>query len=449
MKLQILVVFSLAICFTSFNVYSQKNLDLAKLDSLIAAVDGHNKTMGSLALSHKGKVGYCKTWGYKAISDKEKIKSDDETKYRIGSISKTFTAVMILQLIEEKKLKFTTSLSDFFPELPNAKQITIEQMLSHRSGLYNFTDSAYFSYHTKPRTHDEMVAIFASQSPVFSSGEKAEYSNTNFVLLGYIIEKLTKEPYATAVKKRITDKIGLKNTYYGSHANAAKNEAVSFRFNGEDWIKEEETDMSITGGAGGLVSTSRDLIKFIEALFSNKLLRKESLAKMITIKDGFGLGIFQFPFDEKYAFGHTGGIDEFHSMLGYFPKDSLAFAYTGNGETIEMNDLAIGVLSICFNRPYHIPDYGEEDFIPSEMLAKYEGIYASKQLPLKITVKKDGNRLSAQATGQSSFFLTPISENEFSFDPANIRLIFDRESEGDNMKFVLKQNGGNYVFLKE
>src|SRR5690606_32340811 len=117
---------------------------------------------------------------------------------------------------------------------------------------------------------------------------------------------------------------------------------------------------SIPLGAGSLVSTTHDLVRFIEGLFAGELVSKTTLQKMLVMKDGYGLGIFQFPFDEKYCYGHTGGIDEFHSMLGYFPGDSLAFAFTGNGQNMEMNDLAIGVLSICFDRANEIPDFNVE-----------------------------------------------------------------------------------------
>jgi CubicO group peptidase (beta-lactamase class C family) len=423
-----------------------QKLNISKLDSLIQTVDTNNRIMGTLTLSENGKIIYNKAWGYALLDGNDQLKANTDTKYRIGSITKMFTTVMVLQLIEEGKLQLNTPLATYYPNIPNAKDITIEQMLNHHSGLYNFTDSSYLVYHTEPKTKEQMLAMFERQKPSFSPGDSADYSNTNFVLLGYILEKVTGDSYANNLKKRITTKIGLKNTYVGTKASVAKNEAASFSYNGEKWEKEDETDMSIPGGAGCLVSTTNDLVKFIEALFNKQLTTQGSLDKMTEIKDGYGLGMFRFPFDEKYSYGHTGGIDEFHSMLGYFPKEKVAFAFTGNGDVMNMNDLAIGVLSTCFNRPYTIPDFSFH--LAVEKLSRYEGVYSSTQLPLKIEIKKEGQKLKAQATGQSAFFLTPVSEKEFKFDPAKITLLFDIES-GKVNQFTLKQSGMNVKFTKE
>ncbi|HRO43113.1 MAG TPA: serine hydrolase domain-containing protein [Flavipsychrobacter sp.] len=439
--------FSFLLFFSNMNA---EPFDTTKLNKLITTADQHNQIMGALTVAKKGKVLYNKAWGYRTFNGKEQLKSNTETKFRVGSITKTFTAVMIMQLIEEGKLALTTPLSKFYPTIPNASEITIELLLNHHSGLHNFTDTAYLEYHTQPKSQEELLTMFAQQTPSFKPGANGEYSNTNYVLLGFIIENITGENYAANLKKRITSKVGLKNTYYGSKPDATKNEASSFSYNGMKWEEEPETHMSIPGGAGSLVSTTNDLVKFITALFGNNLVKKTSLQKMLEMKDGYGLGIFQFPFDEKYCYGHTGGIDEFHSMLGYFPKDSVAFAFTGNGQTMEMNDLAIGVLSIYFNRPYEIPNYALEEYkFAAEELSKYEGTYSSSQHPLKIRVWKDGNKLIAQATGQGPFALTAVNEREFKFDRARLKMIFDIKSKTEIKQFTLKQGGGQYVFVKD
>lgn len=434
-----------------FPVYlDAQKLNTARLDSLINAVDTNNKIMGALAISKNGRLLYNKAWGYREKDEKQELKADTRTKYRIGSITKIFTSVMILQLAEEGKISLDNKLSEYYPEIPNAEKISIRQLLNHHSGLYNFTDSTYLSYYTSPKTHSEMLVMFERQEPDFEPGEKGAYSNTNYVLLGYILEKITGKTYAQNLKSKITSKTGLKDTYYGSKAEPKKNEARSFLFANSHWVTEPETDMSIPGGAGAVVSTSADLVKFLEALFNYKLISKTSVRQMMDKEDGFGLGIFEFPFDEKKLYGHTGGIDEFHSIAGYFPSDSLAVAFTGNGQTIEANELLIGVLSIYFDRPYQIPDFKETEVsISEEKLSRYEGVYASSQLPLKISLKKEGNRLSAQATGQSAFFLTPLSETEFKFDPARLKIIFEPARDSTFTRFTLKQGGGSFLFEKE
>lgn len=169
--------------------------------------------MGSVSIRKNNELVYSKAYVFSSISDKENIKASEKTKYRVGSISKMFTTVMIFQLIEEKKLTLNTKLSDFFPEVKNAEKITIEYLLSHRSGIHNFTnDESYLTYYTQPKTQEEMVSIISKTNSDFEPNTKAEYSNSNFVLLGFIIEKITKTYYKSNLKTRIIDKLGLKNT---------------------------------------------------------------------------------------------------------------------------------------------------------------------------------------------------------------------------------------------
>jgi CubicO group peptidase (beta-lactamase class C family) len=438
-------IFSTILLITLFlgTAHSQ-SLNKLKLDSLLNILFEKNKAMGSLALSKNGTVIYTKAIGYSLISDNEKKPALPITKYRIGSITKMFTTTMIFQLIEEGKIKLNTTLNTYFTNIPNSDKITISNLLNHRSGLHNFTDDpAYMSYMTQPKTQDEMVEIIAKYKPDFEPNQKGAYSNSNFILLGYILEKITKEPYSKNLTKRITSKIGLTNTYFGSKTNVNNNESYSYQFV-DSWKQQPETDMSIPGGAGSIVSTPSDLTKFIEALFSLKLVSQNSLDQMKTITEGYGMGMFQIPFNTKKAYGHNGGIDGFVSNLAYFPEDNLAIAYCTNGQVYSFNDILIGVLSIYFNQPYSIPTF-KTISIKAEDLDKYLGIYASTQLPLKITISKNGATLVAQATGQSSFSLEATEKDKFKFDQAGVIMEFNPEKN----EMTLKQGGGNFLFTKE
>ncbi len=418
------------------------------MDSLIWKLSENNKLMGSLAISKNGKQIY--SAAINTINPSEKLPPiNHQSKFRIGSITKMFTSVMIFQLVEEKKLKADSRLSEFYPELPNADKITITDLLTHHSGLHNFTnDESYLSYYTKAKSQAELLSMFKQMKPDFAPGAKAEYSNTNFVVLGFIIEKLDKRSYAESLKKRIVDKIGLKDTFYGSRIDTKNNEMLSYAFTDNKWVAEKETDMSIPHGAGAIVSTPNDLSTFIEALFSYKLLKKESLDEMKTLRDNFGKGIFQFPFGKRSAYGHDGGIDGFVSSLAYFPEDSLSIAITSNGLNYNMNDILIGVLSIVFNQPYSIPTFTSIK-LPEEKLIAYEGVYASKQIPIKITLKKENGSLSAQATNQPSFLLDAQNETTFSYEKVGAVLSFKIETDGKINSFVLKQGGGEFLFEKE
>ncbi|MDB5130708.1 MAG: hypothetical protein JWR02_457 [Mucilaginibacter sp.] len=420
-----------------------QNFNKAKLDSFFTALSANNKSMGSVAISNNGKVVYQNAIGYSQINGNFKTPATIKTKYRIGSITKMFTATMIFQLIEEGKLSLTTPLSNYFPQMPNAAKITIGEMLSHRSGLHNFTnDSLYMTYMARPQTEADMLAIMSAEKPDFEPDTKAQYSNTNFVLLGYVIEKVTGKPYRDELKKRITSKIGLTDTYYGGKANTANNEAYSYTFINE-WQQQPETDMSIPGGAGALVSTPTDLVKFIEALFGGKLVSQKSLDQMKTMRDNYGMAMFVIPFYERKSYGHNGGIDGFTSMLGYFPDDKLAIAYISNGGTYSTNNVIIGVLSIYFNRPFKIPDFKTFQ-LKTEDLDKYIGNYTSTQIPLKIAISKNNTTLIGQAAGQPPLALETVSATKFIYSAAGITLQFNPDKD----EFTLLQGGQNYLFTK-
>ena len=277
----------------------------------------------------------------------------------------------------------------------------------------------------------------------FQPNEKFSYSNSNYVVLGYIIEKVSKQSYPKYLSNRITSKIGLSNTYVGTKTDTKKNESFSYRFL-NSWEQAPETDMSIPAGAGSIVSTPADLTKFIESLFSLKLVSNSSLLQMKTITDGYGMGMFQIPFHTKSAYGHNGGIDGFASTLAYFPEDSLAVAYCTNGQVYPMNNILIGVLSIYFNKPYSIPTFYPPP-LKTEDLDKYLGVYSSTQIPLKITITKNTTTLISQATGQSSFPLEATEKDKFKFDPAGIIMEFNP----DKNEMTLKQGGETVLFTKE
>ena len=286
--------------------------------------------MGSLTLAKDGNVLYSRSFGYSQINGNEKKPLTAETKYRIASITKMFTAVMIFQLVEEGKLKLTDTLDKFFPQIPNAARITIGQILAHRSGIHNLEPDG--SWGKQPRTKDEVVARIAQGQPDFEPDARHLYSNAGYILLGYIVEKVGGKPYQEALKERITSKIGLKDTYLGvGNTDPGKNEALSYRYIG-GWKEAAELDFSITGGAGAILSTPTDMTKFIQALFDLKLVSQNSLKQMTTMRDGEGMGMEPFSFAGKTLYGHTGGSGSSGAWLAYFPEEKLALAYTTNAK---------------------------------------------------------------------------------------------------------------------
>jgi len=412
----------------------------AKLDTLFDVLAANNKAMMSVAVSQNGKQIYSKSIGYSVLSADTKISASAQTHYRIGSISKMFTAVMIFQLIDEGKLTLATPLSAYFADLPNAGKITIANLLNHSSGLHNFTDdTGYVSMMVKKTPHAELLTKFRNAKPDFEPGGKHEYSNTNFVLLGYIVEKLDKKEYPAALKDRILTKIGLKDTYYGGKINPEKQEAYSYGWNGS-WQVTRETDMSIPGGAGGIVSTPADLNTFIEALFAGKLISESDLNNMKTIKDGFGMAMFTVPFGARVGYCHNGAIDGFLSTVSYFPEDKLAVSYSANGVNTNFNDIMIAVLSAAYHVPYAMPFYPKP-----EILDRYPGVYSNQQIPIKIIIARKGEDLTAQPTGQPAFPLTATSNSSFRFDAAGIVIWFNEVKK----QITISKDGISTIFTKE
>lgn len=442
MKILSLIFLLFALCFNAFS----QNFDKAKLDQFFDALSANNKGMGSLAISKDGNVIYSRAVGKSNIGDKGYIAADAKTKYRIGSITKMFTATLVFGLVEEGKLKLEDTLDKFFPEIQNAKKITVAQMLNHHSGIHNFTDDAkyYLSYSRRPQTREQILAIIAATKPDFEPGAKAAYSNSNFVLLGYIVEKVSGKSYKDILNEKIVSKINLPDTFYGGKINGANNESLSFDWIDGAWKVLGETDMSIPGGAGAIVSTPTDLTKFITALFDGKLVSQKSLDQMKTISDNFGYGILQFPYNDKKLFGHTGGIDGFGSMLVYLPEEKLSVAYISNGTVYPINNIILAALAVYHNKSFTVPTFKPLE-LSDEELAKFAGVYATPTIPLKITISVKDKTLYGQATGQPAFPLEATAKNKFKFDAAGVALEFDAEKS----TMTLNQGGQVIVFTRE
>ena len=435
---------TLLLCALLFTAGHAQTPDKGKLDQFFNRLAEKNKAMGSLTVTKEGIVFYSRTIGYSHINSTEKKQVSEATRYRIGSITKMFTAAMIFQLVEENKLKLSDTLDKFFPQIPNAEKITLAQMLGHRSGIFNVTANPDFhSSKTQSKTRDEMVALIAKAKPAFEPGEKAQYSNSNYVLLGYIVEKAGGRSYEDALKQRITSKIGLKDTYLGTgYPDASKNEAFSYSFI-SDWKQESDIHLSIPGGAGAIISTPNDLTKFIQALFDGKIVSKESLEQMKP-RDKYGLGINLYPIGGKTFYGHSGGMDGFRSLLLYLPEEKLSLAYTSNGVNYPLNDLVSGVFDIYWNKPFEIPTF-ETVAVSPEVLDKYVGVYSSPEVPFKLTITRDKSTLVAQPTGQPASSLEAIAENKFKLESRGAVLEFDAAKT----QLTFKRGGRNVLFTKE
>jgi CubicO group peptidase (beta-lactamase class C family) len=396
-----------------------------KLDSFFSAIAAANKGMGSIAITKNGEVLYCHSTGYKLLNTGRTANANVETKYRIGSITKMFTAVIIFQLIEEGKLDLKSTLLSYFPGIPNAQLITIEDLLRHRTGLHNFSAQKFGK---APKTHEEMLAIIQSGATRSLPGLKFDYNNTNYLLLGYIIEKISGESYETIVNDRIFSKINLKDIYCGHKTSLENDECYSYRFK-KRWKQCPVTDMSIPGASGNIVSTPAALTRFMDALFSGKLTSFTSLNQMETMYDGYGMGMMKFPYETKEAFGHTGSIDEFVSIAAYFIDDSVSIAYCSNGHLYPVQNIITRAMDIYFGKA---PAISEMKFTISKTkhLKRYVGVYNNKMFPFEIIVKKTQRGLEVGGMGFTSLPLEHISKNKFRLIAANLDMEFDTDRKG-------------------
>ena len=435
-------ILTTALLLTLGQIGFSQNFDKTKLDNYFNAIEQNNKFMGSVAVSKNGEIIFTKSTGFADVENN--LKATEKTKYRIGSISKSFTAVLTLKAVEEKKIDLNQTIDKWFPSITNAKEITVKHLLSHRSGIHNFTDDKdYLTWNTQPKTETKLIEIIQKGGSDFKPDSKAEYSNSNFVLLSYILEKIFAKSYSDLLQEFIVKPIGLTNTYVFGKINPKNNECKSYSFSGT-WKLETETDFTIPLGAGAIISTPSDLTKFADALFGGKLLKTESLEIMKTVEDGYGIGLFQIPFYKNIGYGHTGGIDGFSSVYSHFADDKISYALISNGTNINNNDISIAVLSAVYDKPYEIPVFTTY-ILTSEDLDKYLGVYASKQIPLKITITKDRNTLIAQGTGQPAFTLEATDKDKFKFDQAGAKFEFNPTDK----TMILFQGGGQIKFTKE
>ncbi|MCU1285439.1 MAG: hypothetical protein JWO13_1789 [Acidobacteriales bacterium] len=433
--------FALLLTLTLLSAGYAQTPDKAKLDQFFDRLAEKNKAMGSLAIAKDGNVLYTRSVGFSQINGTEKKPLTATTRYRIGSIAKMFTAAMIFQLVEEGKLRLTDTLDKFYPQIPNAGKITIAHILAHRSGIHDLTDDrSYSSWKMNPKTHSEMVAIIAKSTPDFEPDAKYSYSNSGYLLLSYIVENVTGKTYQEALQKRITSKIGLKDTYLGTgYTDVSKNESFSFRWIGE-WKQEVETNLSIPGGAGAIISTPNDMAKFIQALFELKLVSQKSLDQMMKNK----MAMETYPLDGKTFYGHGGGIDGFGAWLAYLPEEKLAIAYTSNGKVYPVANIVGGVYDIYRNKPFTMPSFEAVNVSP-EVLDKYVGVYSNPEVPVKFTITRDGATPYAQPTGQSSYPLEATAQDKFKIEPPGIVMEFDALKN----QMLLKRRGVDKVFTKE
>jgi len=278
-----------------------------------------------------------------------------ETKFRIGSITKQFTAASILQLAESGKIKFDDTLDNFIPDYPKGSKVTIHHLLSHSSGIFDFTDFEYFRERMmrKHYTVDELIGEFRNQPYAFEPGAGFAYINSGYVLLGYILEKISGYNYKEYIEKNILSKLAMKNSGYDDHFQIIKARASGYSVKNRDKTLQNSDfiDMSLGYSAGALYSTVEDLFLWNKALFGEKVFSGRSLNLMLgkhsdTAEEGFyGYGCFthvkEISGKALYKVYVEGGIPGFYSISYVYPEKDIQIILLTNitgeffGEDVE------------------------------------------------------------------------------------------------------------------
>lgn len=433
----------LLLCIFSNNIGLSQDFDRNKLDAYFNQLASNNKFMGSIAVYTDNRICYNKQFGFSEVLNQSI--PNEETKYRIGSISKTFTAVLVFKAIEDNKLALTETIDNFFPAIKNAHKITIEHLLHHRSGIHSFTDDKkkYLSYHTQAKSEKAMVKIISAYNSDFEPNTQASYSNSNYLLLSYILEKKYGKTFAQLLEEKLCKPLGLGDTYFSETIAAAQNEAYSYRFD-KQWKKLPQTNGTIGLGAGSIVSTPTDLIKFSKALFDGQLIVAEHVQKMTSIKDQFGMGLFRSTYYDLVSYGHNGGIDNFVSMFRYFPKEKIGFAVTANGLDYDFNLIETVVVKSLLNEYYDIPIFTRYE-LNSKELSQYIGTYSSDTYPVTIHVVKQKRQLVLQVAGNAPMPLEAFAKGKFKFDKAGIVVEFNPSKH----EMLVKQSGKTSCLKRE
>jgi D-alanyl-D-alanine carboxypeptidase len=295
----------------------------------------------TLMVMRNGKVSFVRAFGVRDVERSLPVRTD--TFFEIGSITKQFTAASIMRLQEAGKLEIDRPLSDYLPDAPHAKEITLRQLLTHTSGLHDYFDGPPAQVDrlaAKPISYRDLIARVAALPLDFPPGSKWSYSNTGYLLLGKIIETVSGESYRTYLQHHIFDPLNMKDTYTMADEGRLSNMAIGYRHAGGKRERAPFLDPSWGGAAGFLVTTMGDLAKWDAALRGGKIVSMSSYRQMttpfMTTKNGsadYGLGLFIDSVYGQPRIGHTGGSQGFTTADEYFPRQGVRIvAFTNLGD---------------------------------------------------------------------------------------------------------------------
>ncbi|MCY7348608.1 MAG: beta-lactamase family protein, partial [Pyrinomonadaceae bacterium] len=346
-----------------------------KIDELLKNYYDYGQFNGAVLVAEKGKVVYAKGFGMANMEWAIPVQPD--TKFRIGSVTKQFTATLVLQLVEAGKIKLDGKITDYLPDYrkDTGDKVTVHQLLNHTSGIPSYTSQENFfaDVSRNPYKPDDFVKKHAAGELEFEPGTKFNYNNSGYFLLGAIIEKVTGKSYETVLKTRIFEPLGMTNSGYDNHAPLLQKRAAGYEKTPAGFVNAAYLDMSLPYAAGSLYSTVEDLYKWDQALYENKILSAESKKLMFTpglSNYGYGFIIADQPIgktsEKTKVIRHGGGINGFNSLLTRLVDKQQTIILLDNvGLGRNHANITNSVVSILNNQPFDAP---KKSF--SEMLYK-------------------------------------------------------------------------------
>lgn len=427
----------------------------ARMEQVVQSYVDDKQFMGSILVAQNGRVLLNKGYGYANLE--WQIPNSPSTKFRIASLTKQFTAVSILLLEEQGKLKITDFINKYMPDAPSTwGNVTIFNLLTHTSGIPNYTSFPNFSaFTTSTKNPEQQIAFFRNKPLDFQPGSNYQYNNSGYVLLGHLIEKISGQSYQEFVVNNIFKPLGMNDSGYDSHSEIISHRASGYIVSPKGLCNAEYLDMSIPYAAGSLYSTTQDLLRWEQGLFEGNFLSSMSLKKMMEpFKNDYGFGVVLQSVDGHQSIAHAGGTSGFNTFMIYFPDDKLTVIVLANLIALGFPapDLAMKLVTLAHGKTVILPSERKEVPVSVKTLAKYIGTYnlepmASCYYPITcLNISLESGHLMARAAhseNQPKTQLFPESETKFFGKTPDLQIEFFNNKQGKISHLIIHQDGEN------
>ena len=412
----------------------------AKVDEYVGTYLKIGNFSGSILIAKEGRILLSK--GYGMANLEHDVPNAPQTIFRLGSVTKQFTSMAIMQLREKGRLDVDDPIAKYLPTYPNGEEITIHHLLTHTSGIPDFGEFPDLQKTIMiPSPVEKTIQRFKDKPLEFSPGEKFKYSNSGYILLGYIIEKVCGTSYEEFLEENIFQPLNMMSSGYDHHDTLLKHRASGYSIVGGGLTNAAYIDMSIPHAAGALYSTVEDLYLWDRVLYTEKLVKKSSLDKMFTpFKGNYAYGWNVLSLFDRKVINHGGGIDGFRTNIARYVDDDVCIVVLSNIETAPVDKISKDLAAILFGEEYEMPIERVAIEVDPKIYDAYVGQYELAP-DLIATVTKENNRLFAQATGQPKFELYPESETKFFLKVADVQFTFVKNEEGEVTQLIIHQEG--------